>query len=41
MGMHHRTLTTTLNLDHARQAIVDAGKKLLEEAIAGKLPTVR
>lgn len=34
MGMHHRTLTTTLNLDHARQAIVDAGKKLLEEAIA-------
>ncbi|MBL8450074.1 MAG: universal stress protein [Dechloromonas sp.] len=34
MGMHHRTLSTTLNLDHARQAIVDAGRKLLDEASA-------
>ncbi|HZX30280.1 MAG TPA: universal stress protein [Rhodocyclaceae bacterium] len=34
MGMHHRTFTTTLNLDHARQAIVDAGRKLLDEAAA-------
>ncbi len=32
MGMHHRTYSTTLNLDHARQAIVDAGRKLIEEA---------
>ena len=32
MGMHHRTFSTTLNLDHARQAIADAGRKLLEEA---------
>ncbi len=32
MGMHHRTLNTTLDLDHARQAIVDAGQKLVDEA---------
>lgn len=32
MGMHHRTFSTTLNLDHARQAICDAGSKLLDEA---------
>ena len=32
MGMHHRTMNTTLNLDHALQAIVDAGQKLLAEA---------
>lgn len=34
MGMHNRTFTTTLNLDHARQAIVDAGRKMLDEAAA-------
>lgn len=32
MGMHHRTFTTTLNLDDARRAIADAGRRLLEEA---------
>lgn len=31
MGMHQRTYNTTLNLDHARQAIRDAGAKLLED----------
>lgn len=32
MGMHHRTFSTTLNLDHARQAIAAAGRELLAEA---------
>ncbi|MBS1188734.1 MAG: UspA [Rhodocyclaceae bacterium] len=35
MGMHHRTFATTLNLEHARQAIRDAGRKLLDEAQQG------
>lgn len=34
MGMHNRTFSTTLNLDQARQAIVEAGKKLLADAQA-------
>lgn len=33
MGMHGRTFTTSLNIDHAIQAIADAGRKLLDEAI--------
>lgn len=32
MGMHSRTFSTTLNLDHALQAIADAGRELLAEA---------
>ncbi len=32
LNMHHRTLNTTLNLDHARQAIRQAGEVLLEAA---------
>lgn len=32
LGMNHRTLSTTLNLDHARDVLVDAGAKLLAEA---------
>ena len=32
MGMHNRTFSTTLNLDNAMAAIVEAGRKLLEEA---------
>jgi nucleotide-binding universal stress UspA family protein len=35
MSMHHRTFSTTLNLDHARQALVDAGKALVDEAYKG------
>lgn len=35
MGMHGRTIGTTLNLDHAMQAIADAGRKLLDEAMTG------
>lgn len=34
MGMHHRTFSTTLDLDQARQAICDAGQKLVDEAAA-------
>ena len=33
MGMQGRTFSTSLNLDHAIKAIVDAGRKLLDEAI--------
>lgn len=33
MGMHSRTFSTTLNLDHALQAIVNAGRALLDEAM--------
>jgi nucleotide-binding universal stress UspA family protein len=33
MGMQGRTFSTSLNLDHAIKAIVDAGRKLLEEAM--------
>lgn len=33
MGMHGRTFTTSLNLDNALKAIVDAGRKLLAEAM--------
>lgn len=33
MGMHGRTFTTSLNLDHAIQAIADAGRELLAEAM--------
>ena len=32
LGMHNRTFSTTLNLDHAMQAIADAGRSLLEAA---------
>ncbi len=32
MGMHGRTFSTSLNIDHALQAIADAGQKLLDEA---------
>lgn len=35
MGMHSRTFSTTLNLDHALQAIADAGQKLVDDAVAG------
>lgn len=34
LGMHGRTFTTTLNIDHAMQAIAGAGRQLLEEARA-------
>lgn len=33
MGMQGRTFSTSLNIDHAIQAIADAGRKLLDEAI--------
>lgn len=33
LGMHNRTFSTTLNLDHALKAIADAGRTLLDEAI--------
>lgn len=33
MGMHGRTFSTTLNLDHAIAAIAEAGQKLLDEAM--------
>ena len=32
MGMHDRTINTTLNLEHALQAIADAGRQLLAGA---------
>lgn len=35
MGMHGRTFTTTLNLDHAIAAIAEAGRRLLDEAMQG------
>ena len=35
LGMHHRTFSTTLNLDHARAAIRQAGEELLAKAKAG------
>lgn len=33
MGMHGRTFSTSLNLDHAITAIAEAGRKLLDEAL--------
>jgi nucleotide-binding universal stress UspA family protein len=33
MGMHGRTFSSTLNVDHAIAAIVDAGRQLLDEAL--------
>lgn len=33
LGMHNRTLTTTLNLDHAMQALADAGREVLADAM--------
>ncbi|MGE5470429.1 MAG: universal stress protein [Bacteroidota bacterium] len=33
MGMHGRTFSTTLNLDHAIAAIAEAGRQLLAEAV--------
>lgn len=33
MGMHGRTFSTSLNIDNALQAIVDAGQKLLDAAL--------
>ena len=33
MGMHGRTFTTSLNIDHAIKAIADAGQKLLDAAL--------
>ncbi len=33
MGMHGRTFSTTLNLDHAIKAIAEAGQTLLDEAM--------
>ena len=35
LSMHNRPIGTTLNLDHALQAIADAGRKLLDAAMAG------
>lgn len=35
LGMHHRTISTTLNLEHARTAIRAAGKAILAQASAG------
>ena len=32
LGMHNRTFSTTLNIDHAMQAIANAGRSLLEAA---------
>ena len=39
LGMHNRTFSTTLNLDHALQALVKAGEELLAAALqdAGEL----
>jgi nucleotide-binding universal stress UspA family protein len=34
LGMHQRTVSTTLNLDHAMAAIRGAGAKILEDALA-------
>ena len=34
LGMHNRTFSTTLNLDHALQALVNAGQELLNSAQA-------
>jgi nucleotide-binding universal stress UspA family protein len=34
LGMHQRTVSTTLNLDHAMAAIRGAGAKILDEARA-------
>jgi nucleotide-binding universal stress UspA family protein len=34
LGMHQRTVSTTLNLDHAMAAIRGAGAKILEDARA-------
>ena len=34
LGMHQRTMSTTLNLDHAMDAIRGAGAKVLEDALA-------
>ena len=34
MGMHNRTFSTTLNLDHAIKAIAEAGQKLVDDAVA-------
>ena len=33
MGMHGRTFSSSLNVDHALAAIVDAGRQLLDEAM--------
>lgn len=33
LGMHNRTFTTTLNLDHAMQALTEAGREVLEQAM--------
>ena len=33
LGMHQRTFSTTLNLDHALQAIADAGREVLAQAM--------
>ncbi len=33
LKMHGRTFTTTLNLDHAIEAIADSGRKLLDQAM--------
>ena len=33
LSMHSRTLSTTMNLDHAIAAIAEAGRKLLDEAM--------
>lgn len=33
LGMHNRTFTTTLNLDHAMQALADAGREVLAVAM--------
>ena len=35
MGMHNRTFSTTLNLDHALKSIVEAGRTLLADAVKG------
>lgn len=34
MAMHGRTFTTSLNIDNALQAIANAGRKLLDDALA-------
>jgi nucleotide-binding universal stress UspA family protein len=34
LGMHQRTVSTTLNLDHAMAAIRGAGAKILDDALA-------
>lgn len=33
LGMHNRTFSTTLNIDHAMKAIADAGQALLDSAL--------